>query len=70
MIYIESVIIDEANYFAALDSDMGWCTKCQKFLGEMIEPDAENYPCPICKTNSVYGAKQALFIGFITFLED
>lgn len=43
----------------------GWCCFCRKFTRNECEPDARDYPCPICKHNLVMGAEEALITGEI-----
>lgn len=44
------------------DCGFGICLNCGDVL-QGIEPDAENYECPICFKHEVYGLDQALLIG-------
>ena len=37
--------------------DPGFCIKCGEEHGG-CEPDAEEYPCDTCDTNTVYGAAE------------
>jgi len=43
------------------DSYTGFCTSCGK-TRPGCEPDAREYPCPKCKTNTVYGAEELLLM--------
>lgn len=58
-------VISEEEYLEATDCYSGWCTECQEFTRDETEPDAENYLCPQCETNSVVGAENALIMGLI-----
>lgn len=53
-------IIRYARYRSALDNDEGWCKTCQKFTGEMVEPDAEDRACEECGEDTVVGAENAM----------
>lgn len=44
----------------------GFCTTCEKFTRGETEPDAENYPCPRCKKDTVMGTEQALLCGHLS----
>jgi len=55
-----STIVTNGAYQRACDQYKGFCTTCKKFTRRETEPDAENYPCPKCKKNTVMGAEQAL----------
>jgi len=57
----------EEEYLDAVDLYYGWCTKCNEFTRDSTEPDAEEYDCPVCRHNTVYGAEQALILGLIYF---
>ena len=35
--------------------NMGYCRTCQDWTRYSTEPDAENYDCPICGKNDVFG---------------
>jgi len=59
--------VNKTEYFKAVDTYTGWCLVCKKFTRNTTEPDAENYDCPVCKTNSVMGAEQAILTGKIYF---
>jgi len=60
------VAVEEDELREAIDSYQGWCTNCQAFTHDSSEPDAENYECPDCGRDTVYGAEQALLLGKIT----
>jgi hypothetical protein len=45
---------------AAIENYEGYCTSCRKWTAEQVEPDAREYPCPICHKRTVYGAEEIL----------
>jgi hypothetical protein len=57
----------EEDFQDACDNDEGYCTTCEEFTRDMVEPDAEEYNCPQCEENTVCGAEQALICGLIEF---
>jgi Zn finger protein HypA/HybF involved in hydrogenase expression len=59
--------VTATEYEHATEAYSGWCTECEDFTRESTEPDAEDYPCPVCGHSSVMGAEQALLMGEITF---
>ncbi len=59
--------VSKEDFLEAQDSYLGWCTTCKDFTGECCEPDAHKYECPECGNNTVYGAEEALIMGFICF---
>lgn len=63
-------VIREDEYIDAVENDMGWCTSCEEFTAEGVEPDAEEYTCPCCAERTVMGAEQALLSGEISFGEE
>jgi Zn finger protein HypA/HybF involved in hydrogenase expression len=58
--------ITEQEYRNACESDSGFCIECNDFTREMVEPDAENYKCPECEKETVFGAEQALILEYIS----
>lgn len=58
-------LITEDEYITADEENLGWCRKCNAFTSDFAEPDAENYECPDCGNDTVYGAQQALLLGLI-----
>ena len=52
--------IGQRAFQNACDKYRGFCTKCQAFTRGETEPDAEKYPCPKCKGETVMGAEQAM----------
>lgn len=64
------ITITEARYREACNGYEGWCKSCGKFTRDCgVEPDAENYNCPLCEENKVMGAEQALICGEIDIAE-
>ncbi len=51
----------------AQDCYLGWCINCKAFTRECCEPDAQEYDCPDCGENSVFGAEEALLRGLLVF---
>ena len=60
-------IINPDAYSDAADSNTGWCTYCEDFTNEGIEPDADGVQCDVCENPTVYGAEQALLLDLIEF---
>ncbi len=58
------------DYNDAIDQNIGWCTVCDDFTMEAVEPDATNYFCEMCEENSVMGAENALLEGLFTLIGD
>ena len=56
-------VIRDDEYQDALDNDGGWCTNCKDFTHDGCEPDAEEYRCPECENDTVYGVENALLMG-------
>jgi len=57
-------------YRDCCDDYMGWCTECAEFTRHETEPDAEHYECPVCANKSVFGAEQALLLGYFDVVEE
>jgi Zn finger protein HypA/HybF involved in hydrogenase expression len=49
----------------ASEAYKGYCVKCGKITRGECEPDARDYPCPKCKTNSVVGIEEGVMMGVI-----
>ena len=62
--------ITQERYEEACESYEGWCKVCQDFTRAECEPDADKYPCPECKANTVVGAENALIMGLFEFSEE
>lgn len=63
--------ISEEDYFDAVDSYSGYCEKCDAItVSSGVEPDATNYRCEACNTNSVMGIEEAMIAGKISLEEN
>lgn len=47
----------------AIDNGYAWCTTCQGFTCQVVEPDARRYTCDECDEPTAYGAEWALISG-------
>jgi Zn finger protein HypA/HybF involved in hydrogenase expression len=56
-----AVSMDEIE--EAIEEYRGWCTVCQDFTSDGVEPDAEKYECEECGQRTVYGAENAVLMG-------
>lgn len=56
-------------YQEMADSYYGYCTNCGDFTRDCTEPDAEDYDCPVCEENTVFGTEQSLLLGLIDIEE-
>lgn len=63
-----AVKVDIWEYNEAVDQYLGWCTVCDDFTMEAVEPDATGYFCEMCEENSVMGAENALLEGLLTLV--
>jgi Zn finger protein HypA/HybF involved in hydrogenase expression len=45
---------------AAIENNEGYCKSCKKWTADCVEPDAREYPCPICHKHTVMGAEEIL----------
>ena len=62
----KSVLVSVADYEDATASYRGWCTVCQNFTRDNVEPDVDDYDCPACESpHTVMGAENALLFAFI-----
>jgi len=64
----ETHIITEQQYKDACYSNLGFCIECKEFTREMVEPDAENYKCPECESDTVFGSEQSLILDHIQII--
>lgn len=49
-----------------IENNSGYCSMCDAITVDSgVEPDAENYRCPECGNDSVFGIEQALLLGYI-----
>jgi hypothetical protein len=62
-----SKTMTEDDFRDMCDEDQGYCTTCEDFTRDGVEPDAEEYECEQCGELSVMGAEQALIMGLIEF---
>ena len=62
--------ISEDEYTEACENDLGFCFVCQSFTRGETEPDAEEYDCPECDQNTVFGAEQALLKNLVAFIDE
>lgn len=49
----------------AQENHAGFCTECQAFVSEDVEPDAKDYECPECGHETMMGAEEALVMSHI-----
>ena len=40
---------------------LAYCTTCEEYIDERVEPDAEDYECPQCGNNTLMGADYVVF---------
>lgn len=59
--------MSEREFASSSEESMGICLNCGESRDE-CEPDAENYECYECGTQSVFGVEQLLLIGRITIV--
>lgn len=63
--------ITEPDLLERMEGNDGFCTDCNEFTTDGVEPDARRYTCPECGNPSVYGTEEALLMGaFILSDED
>lgn len=55
--------ISENEIHEHVDAMDGYCTTCKKWTAEGVEPDAEDYECPVCEQPTVMGAENAMCHG-------
>jgi hypothetical protein len=60
------VCVNVGDYLAARDEYLGFCTDCQQFTTDSVEPDAIGYTCEMCGNPTVCGAEEAMFADLIT----
>ena len=61
----------ERQYVAQVHESLeriGYCHECGEESGG-CEPDAENYPCPACGENAVFGLELLLIMGDVEFVD-
>ena len=62
--------VSQADFEEACECNIGYCTTCECFCGDSVEPDAEGYCCPECGEDTLMGAEQALICGLFDLEED
>lgn len=62
-------VVSKTVYHDAQQYYRGWCTTCEDFTRDQVEPDGHGYHCPRCEGDTVMGAEDALLTGAITFNE-
>jgi Zn finger protein HypA/HybF involved in hydrogenase expression len=50
----------------AMESNQGWCTTCQEWTNDCVEPDARKYKCEVCGERTVFGAEECVIMGLAT----
>lgn len=58
----------EETYNEMLEDNCGMCINCHNER-DGIEPDAREYHCGECNSEGVYGLKELLLMGELTFIE-
>lgn len=53
-------IIEEAR-----ENSLGYCTRCQEWTGECVEPDIYEGSCPVCEQDTLYGAEELVIMGLV-----
>lgn len=51
------------------EQSMGYCPICRAWTTGCCEPDARQYPCDKCGEKSVFGAEEAVMLGFLVVVE-
>lgn len=62
--------ITEKEYRAHCNAMDGVCLACKEFTTGGVEPDAENYECPMCGENEVFGTEQALMLEELDIIDE
>lgn len=63
MTTISSRVLDLAIEACEEDRrDVGFCIRCLE-EHDCCEPDAREYPCECCGSNTVYGAEEIILMG-------
>jgi len=65
-----TVTMSEAEYYEHTNDYDGVCLACGEWTFGGCEPDARRYPCESCNRRAVYGAEEALMMGYIEFTEE
>ena len=58
-------VVSLEQFHGLRDQYVGFCTKCQDWTTEEVEPDAQEYICPVCGDQTVYGAEEAFIEGLV-----
>jgi len=66
---MKPLIISEAQYQEYRSEYIGLCTACRAER-DCCEPDAEEYNCPECKMDQVYGIEQLLIMGLLEITDE
>jgi hypothetical protein len=53
----------------AISDNTGFCSYCEDFTNDGVEPDAQEYECEVCGQDTVYGAEEALLRGLIRIID-
>ena len=65
---MKSLVLSDEDEFRELSNDnIGYCPRCGELNYNFHEPDAENYHCDECETETSMGIEQALVHGLIEF---
>lgn len=63
--------LTEAQYWERRENYEGYCLNCKEFTRDSdTEPDAENYPCDQCGSDSVVGVETALLDNLFEIVEE
>jgi len=62
-----NIPVDEYRDHA--DSYDGICVSCGEWTSGGCEPDARCYPCDACGARKVYGAEEAMMMGYLNIAE-
>lgn len=59
-----------ARYEEAQENNEGFCTRCETFTCDDVEPDADGYDCPECQNPTVMGAENALIYEHLEITDE
>ena len=62
--------VSMAEYYKYRDEYWGFCTACQDWTADTVEPDAREYECPVCGEQAVFGAEEALLLELVDLDEE
>ena len=57
---IPNLTLDRLMAAVERDDGTGYCRHCGEQAEHFVEPDADDYPCDYCGTDTVAGAEQIL----------